>query len=121
MTRTKLQIQLLTILTLASTPALAETPRTLFGGRPACGNTMTKGGGSAACKRTAATERAIERTVARIGRGAVALLAAATDELAAIAPRQLPNGRPACGNTVSKGGPDPACAMRAPVPVAVRP
>ncbi len=109
---TKTKLQLLTIFTLATgggATAFAQAPRTLAGGRPACGNTMTKGGSrkNLACERAEA-EVAIKTTAGKLTRGAVtALLAIADADAAAVAPRRLANGRPACGNTNAKS----SCTM----------
>jgi hypothetical protein len=82
--------------TLSATTALA-TPRTLANGAPAPGNTVAKSKPAMIDRRD---ERALETARVRLA-DAIREQVAAVHALA-IQPRTLPDGSPACGNTVGK-------------------
>jgi hypothetical protein len=98
-------------------------PRMLANARPACGNTGGKGGGDDECtaaERAAqnrydnAYEKASTKHYAKVS-AAYAKLMVATSDAVRVDPtlkaRLLVNGRPACGNTMSKKAPPAFCRI----------
>jgi len=91
-------LAVVTFVGVASTSAIAA-PRTLANGAPAPGNTVAKG------------KPRVDRSARAIARARELLASALTEKqdaarALASAPRTLPNGAPACGNT---GGKAPEC------------
>jgi len=84
----------------------ADAPRTVSSGRPACGNVMSKSPEPRDCVDretvTVAIEPAVQSVIA-----VAAKLRAAVQQLVALSPvvdqpRTLADGRPACGNVMTK-------------------